>query len=145
MSTSKRGASFSSEEDILLVECYVEFSQNPIIGINQTNDTLWSRVTQSYNRQLNPLAEPRTVKALQCRWSTLSKAAQKFSGCINQVEQRHPSGASEKDIVSMQQPLDFNSHFSFSKRDSLFYSWMKQNNCTSYLGQLGGLIMSGQI
>lgn len=101
MSSSKRKASFTDVEDNLIVDCYLEFSQNPIIGKNQSNDTLWSRITSSYNRQtISPLIESRTVKALQCRWGNISKDANKFSGCINQVERRNPSGASENDIVS---------------------------------------------
>lgn len=100
MSSSKRGASFTKEDDNLIVDCYIEFSQNPIIGKNQSNDTLWSRVTSRYNMQISPPTEPRTVKALQCRWGNMSKDANKFSGCVNQVERRNPSGASEKDIVS---------------------------------------------
>ncbi|XP_073278626.1 uncharacterized protein [Primulina huaijiensis] len=39
MTSSKRGAAFSIEEDKLLVMAYLDVSQNPIIGINQSRDS----------------------------------------------------------------------------------------------------------
>ncbi|XP_073063766.1 uncharacterized protein [Primulina eburnea] len=100
MNSSRRGPGFSNEEDKLLVTIYLDISQNPIIGINQSNDSLWSRVAASYNEQLtSPSTEHRTMRALQCRWSNISRAVQSFTGCIRQVELRHQSGASEKDIL----------------------------------------------
>ncbi|XP_075473329.1 uncharacterized protein LOC142504336 [Primulina tabacum] len=99
MNSSRRGPGFSVKEDKLLVTIYLDISQNPIIGINQSNDSLWSRVAASYNGQLtSPSREHRTMKALQCRWSNISRAVQSFSGYTHQVELMQPSGASEKDI-----------------------------------------------
>ncbi|XP_075489559.1 uncharacterized protein LOC142528398 [Primulina tabacum] len=101
MTSSKRGVAFSIEEDKLPVMAYLDVSQNPIIGINQSRDRLWSRVAVTYNEQLTGKStEPRTIKALQCRWFNINKIFQQFSSCVRQVELSRPSGASEKDIVT---------------------------------------------
>ncbi|XP_073024008.1 uncharacterized protein [Primulina eburnea] len=106
MTSSKRGAAFSIEEDKLLVMAYLDVSQNPIIGINQSRDRLWSRVTATYNEQLaSNSTEPRTTKALQCRWFNINKIFQNFSSCVSQVELSRPSGASEKDILDQAKAL----------------------------------------
>ncbi|XP_075499104.1 uncharacterized protein LOC142537477 [Primulina tabacum] len=106
MTSSKRGVAFSIEEDKLLVVDYLDVSQNPIIGINQSRDRLWSRVAVTYNEQLTGKStEPRTIKALQCRWFNINKIVQKFSSCVSQVELSRPSGASEKDILDQAKAL----------------------------------------
>ncbi|XP_073038245.1 uncharacterized protein [Primulina eburnea] len=106
MTSSKRGAAFSIEEDKLLVMAYLDVSQNPIIGINQSRDRLWSRVAATYNEQLaGNSTEPRTTKALQCRWFNINKIVQNFSSCVSQVELSRPSGASEKDILDQAKAL----------------------------------------
>ncbi|XP_075500060.1 glutathione S-transferase T3-like [Primulina tabacum] len=105
MTSSKRGVVFSIEEDKLLV-MNLDVSQNPIIGINQSRDKLWSRVAFTYNEQLTGKStEPRIIKALQCRWFNINKIVQKFSSCVSQVELSRPSGASEKDILDQAKAL----------------------------------------
>ncbi|XP_073153934.1 glutathione S-transferase T3-like [Henckelia pumila] len=87
MTSSKRGVAFSIEEDKLLFTAYLDFSQNPIIGINQSRDKLWSRVAATYNEQVtDSSAEPRTIKALQCRWFNINKIVQNFSSCVSQLD-----------------------------------------------------------
>ncbi|XP_073045577.1 glutathione S-transferase T3-like [Primulina eburnea] len=107
MTSSERGDAFSIEEDKLLVLAYLYVSQNPILGINQSRDRLWSRVAATYNEQLagGNSTEPRTTKALQCRWFNINKIVQNFSSCVSQVELSRPSGVSEKDILDQAKAL----------------------------------------
>ncbi|XP_073137183.1 glutathione S-transferase T3-like [Henckelia pumila] len=106
MTSSKRGVAFSIEEDELLVTAYLDVSQNPIIGLNQSRNTLWSRVAATCNEQLTGNStEPRTTKALQCRWFNINKIVLNFSSCVSQVEHSRPSGASEKDILDRAKAL----------------------------------------
>ncbi|XP_075499191.1 glutathione S-transferase T3-like [Primulina tabacum] len=106
MTSSKHGTALSIEEDKLLVMAYLDVSQNPIIGINQSRDRLWSRVAATYNEQLaGNSTEPRTTKALQCHWFNINKIVQNFSLCVSQVELSRPSGASEKDILDQAKAL----------------------------------------
>ncbi|XP_073019453.1 uncharacterized protein [Primulina eburnea] len=75
MTSSKRGAAFSIEEDKLLVMAYLDVSQNLIIGINQSRDRLWSRVAATYNEQLTAIS--RVDLAVDHVWSLL-KDQEKF-------------------------------------------------------------------
>ncbi|XP_073300252.1 uncharacterized protein [Primulina huaijiensis] len=123
MNSSKRGAAFSIEEDILLVMAYLDVSQNPIIGINQSRDRLWSLVAATYNEQLaGNSTEPRTTKALQCRWFNINKIVQNFSSCVSQVELSRPSGASEKVILDQAKALFKQSAGSTWRLDHSYYS-----------------------
>ncbi|KZV39681.1 hypothetical protein F511_22706 [Dorcoceras hygrometricum] len=44
-----RNTNFTREEDIHLAHVYLGISQDPFVGINQSRDRLWDRVTSSYN------------------------------------------------------------------------------------------------
>ncbi|OUZ99451.1 hypothetical protein BVC80_1801g29 [Macleaya cordata] len=97
-----RSKSFSHEEDIIICEAYLDISQDPIAGKNQTKDKLWERVSVLYHKRRNKSDDDpiRTPKSLKCRYHTISTAINKFRGCIRQVESRHQSGASELDIIN---------------------------------------------
>ncbi|KAL1225238.1 Glutathione S-transferase T3 [Cardamine amara subsp. amara] len=97
--TSKRSASYSIEEDILLCHVYLDVSQNPIIGINQSGDMFWSRVKTEFDKSNIARTQERPRRSLQSRMSVLLTACSKLRGCINQIENKNPSGASDQDIV----------------------------------------------
>ncbi|XP_062119194.1 uncharacterized protein LOC133832933 [Humulus lupulus] len=47
--TSIRTSSYTIEEDVHLCHVYLDISQNPIIGINQSRDQMWARVELAYH------------------------------------------------------------------------------------------------
>ena len=47
--TTQRSSSYTHEEDMHLCHVYLDVSQNPIIGINQSSNQFWSRVEVDYN------------------------------------------------------------------------------------------------
>lgn len=93
-----RSLNYSTEEDAAICEIYLDISQNPIIGINQSRDRFWSRVENAYNDRF--LDQQRSKRSLESRWAIILKHVTKMRGCIRQVENRKRSGASEQDIVS---------------------------------------------
>ena len=97
---SKR-ANYSPPEDEHLCKIYMEISQDPIIGTNQSLDRFWSRVEVAYNSSINDEWEKRSDRSLQSRMQSIEKAVKKLKGCIRQVENFNPSGASDKGIVSI--------------------------------------------
>ena len=85
-----------------LCRVYLDVSQNPILGINQTSDHFWSRIKNEYNSNLlESVTEARGKRSLQSRWQTIKTAVSKLRECVRQVENLNPSGASEQDIVSI--------------------------------------------
>ena len=71
MSSSHRSLSYSIQEDIHLCHVYLDVSQNPIIGINQSKDQFWARVEADYH--LDPMFQnqPRPRRSLQSRMSVI--------------------------------------------------------------------------
>ena len=48
---SSRGQSYTTSEDIHLCHAWLDVTQNPIIGTNQSKETFCKRVTSQYNKQ----------------------------------------------------------------------------------------------
>ena len=99
--SSIRSFSYSNDEDIRLCHIYLDVSQNPIIGINQTKDRFWVRVEDQFHACEPFKSNIRPRRSLESRISAIQKACAKLLGCINQIQNRNPSGASEQDVVSV--------------------------------------------
>ncbi|KAM6600346.1 hypothetical protein CsatA_019955 [Cannabis sativa] len=97
--SSIRGSSYSVEEDVHLCHVYVDISQDPIVGRNQSGNNFWARVQSEYHKDGKFSNKPRPVRSLQTRMSTINSAVAKLRGCINQIENKNPSGASAEDIL----------------------------------------------
>ena len=98
---TSRSAGYSTNEDVLLCGVYLDVSQDPIIGKQQSSQRFWSRVAEAYEIAKNECWESRNPRSLQCRLQVIEKAIRKLNGCYRQVENLHPSGASEQDLVSI--------------------------------------------
>lgn len=97
--TSVRGKSFSNQEDQFLCLAWLEISQDSVSGTCQKKDKMWERSTAVFHEKVGD--RQRTPKSLECRMDAIKKAANKFRGCVRQIERLNPSGASEIDIVSI--------------------------------------------
>ncbi|KAG5582821.1 hypothetical protein H5410_053448 [Solanum commersonii] len=82
-----------------------DISQDLITGICQSYDQFWVRIEQSYNNLKEESWIYRNKKSLQCRIGLIEKAIRKLSGCIRQIENLHPSGASDIDIINQAKML----------------------------------------
>ncbi|KAL5549772.1 hypothetical protein UlMin_005003 [Ulmus minor] len=97
---TQRSASYTNEEDMHLCHIYLDVSLNPILGINQSSDYFWSRVELEDNSSKPVfLTQVRNKRSLQCRMQLIFKAVGKLRGCVRQIENMNPSGASEQDIL----------------------------------------------
>ena len=98
---SSWSSGYSVPEDVLLCEVYIEISQDPITGVNQSADHFWSWLCDKFNIERNDGWEERSKRFVQARIQAIEKAVRKLNGCIRQIENLHPSGASNEDIVSI--------------------------------------------
>ena len=98
--TTIRSGSYSIEEDTHLCHVYLDVSQNPVIGINQSRDRFWTRVQVEYEKYFH--SQPRPKRSLQARMTSILAAVSKLKGFVNQIQNKNPSGASEQKIVSRQ-------------------------------------------
>lgn len=100
MASSHRSANYMAAEDELLCRIYIDISQCPIIGINQSGDAFYDRILAEYNKAKEEHWPQRNRRSLQCRMGLITKAMGKLRGAIRQIENLNRSGASELDIVS---------------------------------------------
>ncbi|KAL4589024.1 hypothetical protein LXL04_001926 [Taraxacum kok-saghyz] len=104
MSTN-RSSSYSHIEDQQLCHVYIDVSQNPIIGKNQSRDKLWMRIETQYHADEPFKNQPRPRRSLESRMGIILKAISKLRGCVNQIVNKNPSGASEQDIIDQAKVL----------------------------------------
>ncbi|PKU87874.1 hypothetical protein MA16_Dca026422 [Dendrobium catenatum] len=98
---SIRSTAYSHEQDKLLCIMYMEIAQDPITGVYQSSDNFWSCVEQAYNNSKIQSWEICSKRSVQSHIHTIEKATRKMHACIRQVENRHISGASNEDIISI--------------------------------------------
>ena len=96
-----RGTSFNQQEDEFLCHVHLEISQDPITSNNQALKTLWDKITKNYNAKKPESWEVRRNRSLVGRIGTVLYAVRNLISCVIQVQNMHPGGASEQDIVSL--------------------------------------------
>ncbi|KDO38534.1 hypothetical protein CISIN_1g048262mg [Citrus sinensis] len=99
MAPTPRSTSYTHKEDIHLFHIYLDISQNPIVGINQSRDAFWSRVEIEYNNSKPDFTtQDRPRRYLQKRMQSILAAIGKLRGCVRQIENLNLNGASKQDI-----------------------------------------------
>ncbi|KAG6634995.1 uncharacterized protein LOC122281301 [Carya illinoinensis] len=93
----QRGASFTVEEDNVLVSGWLNISIDAIRGTDQKSTQMWERISEFYYEYKKPQTMNRSVGSLINRWSMIQKCTNKFCAYLAQVESLHPSGATEQD------------------------------------------------
>ncbi|KAJ8752007.1 hypothetical protein K2173_001033 [Erythroxylum novogranatense] len=85
---------------------YLNVSQDPVTGRDQSMAQFWSRITTEYHQMLpSHITTIRPWRSLQARWQTIMTAIGKLRGCVRQIENLNPSGASEQDIFEKAKDL----------------------------------------
>ena len=90
-SASKRQKNFSKAEDLTLVDAYLEITQDPIIGVDQSRDCYWKRIDAYFHANKSE-DHGRTQGSLQHRWAIIQEQVNRFCACYAQVLNRNQSG-----------------------------------------------------
>ncbi|KAI5426789.1 hypothetical protein KIW84_032279 [Lathyrus oleraceus] len=90
---------FTREEDILLIQSWLNVSKDPIVGVDQKAESFWLRIAASYNQYRGQLRE-KLGGQLKCRWHRINGMVQKFVGCYKIVLKGKKSGTSETDVMA---------------------------------------------
>ncbi|KAF7049714.1 hypothetical protein CFC21_058203 [Triticum aestivum] len=90
-SASKRQKNFSKAEDLTLVDAYLEITQDPIIGVDQSRDCYWKRIDAYFHANKSE-DHGRTQGSLQHRWAIIQEQVNRFCACYSQVQNRNQSG-----------------------------------------------------
>ncbi|XP_075478792.1 uncharacterized protein LOC142519640 [Primulina tabacum] len=91
---------YTVDEDKFLCHIYLDVSQDPIIGISQSRTQFWSRVAENYNKERRSDLHPRPQRSVEKRMGNILTSVARMRGCIRQIENLKPSGASEQDIMN---------------------------------------------
>jgi hypothetical protein len=73
-------ASFSMEEDTLLLQTWLNISKDPVVGVDQKAEGFWLRIKDNYNTYRNQLPK-RELGQLTSRYHQLNTCVSKFVGC----------------------------------------------------------------
>ncbi|CAL5192920.1 unnamed protein product [Lathyrus oleraceus] len=90
---------FTREEDILLIQSWLNVSKDPIVGVDQKAESFWLRIAASYNQYRGQLRE-KLGGQLKCRWHRINGMVQKFVGCYKIALKGKKSGTSETDVMA---------------------------------------------
>ncbi|XP_075473396.1 uncharacterized protein LOC142504408 [Primulina tabacum] len=117
-----RTTNYAIEEDKLLCHVYLDVSQNPIIGINQSKERFWSRIEEAFNAGKSNNMQVHNIRSLQCRMQVILLVVRKLCGCVSIIENLKLSGASEEDILNMAKDLMMQEK-NFTKGFKFDYVW----------------------
>ncbi|GKB96720.1 hypothetical protein Tco_0982857 [Tanacetum coccineum] len=102
---------WTSDEEMLLAECFVAVLEDRNVGRSQPRDTLWFRGLNEFNRKK---FQQRTKDMLSSKWSTLSHHCQKFNAIYKMCIRLKKSGENEVDLMKRGIYQDENKNSSFN-------------------------------
>jgi hypothetical protein len=95
-----RSRTYLEHEDIQLCNSWLEISEDPKKGTDQSFAAFWDAIAKHYATHV-PNA-PRSAKSLKNHWSDkIQKEVNKFVSCVNQVQQLNPSGTTSANRLTM--------------------------------------------
>ena len=90
--------SWMQDEDYDLCYIWCHFFKDPIQGSDQSGDTFWGKVTNSYNKK-HP-DRKRSLASIKGRFGKINRQTQCFDSQVFKLKQTNPSGmGSELDMV----------------------------------------------
>lgn len=104
--TSKiKKGNWTPKEDEALTIAYIKISEDTRNGTNQSYDSLWIQVQQTYleHYQVNNCPNMRSKDSCDSRWKKhLFPSMNKWHQCVKRAERRVQSGANLSDQVSFE-------------------------------------------
>ncbi|XP_059461934.1 glutathione S-transferase T3-like [Corylus avellana] len=123
-----RCGNFSIEEDIQLIESWINSSMDPVHGNEQSKKTYWNRICENYdaNRSFDV---SRSEISLVNHWGAIQKGINKFIGCLVQVESLNQSGLTQQDKIARAKEF----HLKLHKTPFAFeHCWDKLKKCPKW-------------
>nr|GEZ04948.1 hypothetical protein [Tanacetum cinerariifolium] len=73
----------SQGEELLLVECFIQISEDPKVGSDQKYDTFWYKILDVYNEEAKKNNYPlRTKNMLTGKWIPMNRDVNKFNSLV---------------------------------------------------------------
>ncbi|XP_042003627.1 glutathione S-transferase T3-like [Salvia splendens] len=90
---------YSPQETLWLAKNFIDVSEDPIIGNQQSGKVFWERIAEKYNAGRPRGSFERSYVKLRKHWSRVQKEMNKWNGKWTNVIRMWPSGHSELDLV----------------------------------------------
>ena len=87
---------WSSAEEKLLAECWLDVSEDPHVGISQTGETFWNKVFANYNAQA-PIK--RRMDQISGKWRLIKEQVGKFNSIWNKYDKDRRSGENDAQVM----------------------------------------------
>jgi hypothetical protein len=88
---AKRGSNYNHDEDIQLCVSWMNVSNDPIVGNDQSGKAYWTRIVDHYNDNKTCSTE-KNASSVEHRWGVIQKECMKFQDYYEEVERRNRSG-----------------------------------------------------
>ncbi|XP_057418908.1 glutathione S-transferase T2-like [Lotus japonicus] len=99
-SPKKQRLKWCENDDIILLQTWLNISNDSVTGTDQKEETFWRRIEHQYNKYRKIGSSEKKWAQLKAHFHTLSKAVSTFVGCYKKVTNPPKSGYSERDIMA---------------------------------------------
>ncbi|XBJ14630.1 hypothetical protein VPH35_006644 [Triticum aestivum] len=99
-----RAGNYSTSDDKLLCNTYLQVSRDPSIGGDQSRAAYWGRMKEYFDDH-NMSGIDHSERSLRSRWSTINSDCQKWAAAQKSVDKINPSGTNEDDRFNIAQNL----------------------------------------
>ncbi|XBI96190.1 hypothetical protein VPH35_032510 [Triticum aestivum] len=99
-----RAGNYSTNDDKLLCNTYLQVSRDPSVGADQSRDAYWGRMKEYFDAH-NMSGIDRSERSLRSRWSTINSDCQKWAAAQKAVDKINPSCTNEDDRYNIAQNL----------------------------------------
>ncbi|XBI76324.1 hypothetical protein VPH35_069576 [Triticum aestivum] len=99
-----RAGNYSTNDDKLLCNTYLQVSRDPSVGGDQSRDVYWGQMKEYFDDH-NMSGIDRSDRSLRSRWSTINSDCQKWAAAQKSVDKINPSGTNEDDRFNIAQNL----------------------------------------
>ncbi|VFQ66575.1 unnamed protein product [Cuscuta campestris] len=90
---------WSPEEECILASAWVDVSEHPIIGTEQTKDAMWDRIEEKFFTAMKKDGSYRTRDQLTSKWCHINKKVRKFMGVYEECSRSRRSGTNDADVL----------------------------------------------
>lgn len=99
--TPKRGANYTTDEDLAVTRAYIHISTDSIVGSEQKEGTFYMRIWELYKQKKPVDASVRPLTSVQTRIKSILKSCVRFSAFHKTVRDLKKSGCNEDDEVRL--------------------------------------------
>ncbi|XP_024006105.1 glutathione S-transferase T3-like [Eutrema salsugineum] len=113
-------------EDVLLINVWLNTSKDPVVGNEQKSRTFWKRIAIYYAEFREPsMGAPREAGQCKQRWHKINDLVCKLCGSYEAATRDKTSGMNENDVIKMAHQIYFNDQ---KKKFNLEHAWKELRN-----------------